>query len=96
MHSILAYSSDCDYVMDIWRDLIGDYESKVDNCCGWNGVVCNSKQEIIQIQWSSKGLQGMIHRGFSKLIHLKELDLCLNEMDGPLFIRNLPISLESL
>ncbi|KAK1406996.1 hypothetical protein QVD17_38606 [Tagetes erecta] len=50
------------------------------DCCSWDGVVCNSKGDVIELDLSGSSLTGVINSSSTlfKLVHLQMLNLSMN------------------
>ena len=62
---------------DHWRDVTEDF-------CNWQGVTCDSLEDVIGIKWNRQGLTGTMIPEIVHLSKLKTLDLASNNIEGGL------------
>ncbi|KAI3850063.1 hypothetical protein MKW92_032284 [Papaver armeniacum] len=71
-------------------DFLSDWVGK--DCCKWNGVVCNMKTEVVQLNLQGFDLDGTLNPSLVELEKLNYLDLSSNifaETSLPSFLENL-------
>jgi hypothetical protein len=71
---------DCETVLSVWSTLNGNANVWNSNgcitcgqCCGKNGVVCNTFSSVTEIDWSNKALSGQVPFIISFLMELTSL-----------------------
>ncbi|RZC49605.1 hypothetical protein C5167_018032 [Papaver somniferum] len=53
-----------------------------EDCCKWNGVICNNKTQIVELNLQSFMLGGELSTSLQELKQLEQLDLSSNDFQG--------------
>ncbi|KAJ7949526.1 putative Receptor protein kinase [Quillaja saponaria] len=70
-------------ILQSWVTPAWNNSSNAQSPCGWHGIICDSAENVIEINLAYTGLKGTLdHLDFSSFTNLLRLDLKENQLEG--------------